>query len=135
MNRTSNIPAFIISRMIQLLDKGGWCQHVMAKDAEGNPCYVEDKGATYFNLVGAFYWVRDKFPQTVKHQEDAIADILSALNKRNTAEGLIKSPSDLIKDAAAKNDAWKGHFNKFNDAPGRTKMEVVRLLREAMDDA
>jgi hypothetical protein len=59
--------------------------------------------------------------------------VLKALNQRNSAEGLVKSPSDLIKDRAAGTDEWKGHWNKYNDAPGRTKMEVLRLLREAID--
>jgi hypothetical protein len=134
MNRSSAVHTFILKRMIQLLEEGGWCQHVMAQDQDGNPCYLEDGGAWYFGLLGAFYWVRDKYPQAAKHDKDALLAIVKALNKRNAAEGKIKSPSDILKDRVVKTDEWKYHFNKFNDEPGRTKMEVVRLLKEAMEN-
>jgi hypothetical protein len=134
VNRSDKTSAFIIRRMIDLLDQQGWCQHVMAQDQDGAPCYVEDRQAWSFGLVGALYWTIEKYPLMSKYKEGAIAAILRSLNKRKSAEGKLKSPSDIIKDRDAKSDAWKFHFNKFNDEPGRVKSEIVKMLREAMED-
>lgn len=134
MNRTSSAHNFILRRMLTLLDEQGWCQYVMCKDRDGEPCFLEDPNAHYFSLVGAYYWVKEKYPAAAKYGEAALLEILKQLNKRNSAEGLIKSPSDIIKDHVVKTDQWKFHLNKYNDAGGRTKMEVVRLLKEAVDD-
>ena len=134
VHKTTFVPSFLVRQMYDILDRQGWCQHHMAQDRDGVPCFVEDKNVWYFGLVGAFYYVRDKYPQVQKHDQAAIEMVLKALNKRNSAEGKIKVPSDIIKDRAAKSDEWKFHWNKFNDEPGRTKMEVLRLLREAMED-
>ena len=133
MNRASSVHRFILKRMCQLIDEGGFCQFVMCKDRDGEPCFLEDPNAHYFSLVGAYYWVRDKYPATNKYGEQALVEIIKALNKRNTAEGLVKSPSDIIKDHVVKTDQWKLYVNRYNDASGRTKMEVVRLLKEAQD--
>lgn len=134
MNKQSSTHTFIIKRMHQLLNEQGWCQFVMAEDRNGTPCALEDGTAYYFSLVGAFFWVQDKYPNAVKYREEALAAILKQINVRNSKEGKVKSPSDIIKDRAAKSDEWKYHFNKFNDASGRTKMEILRLLTEAADE-
>lgn len=133
MHKTTFVPSFLLRRMEQLISEQGWCQHHMAQDRDGVPCFVEDKNVWYFGLVGAFYYVRDKYPQVQKHDTAAIEMVLRALNKRNSAMGLVKTPSDIIKDRASKSDEWKYHFNRFNDEPGRTKIEILRLLREAME--
>jgi hypothetical protein len=134
MNRSSSIPAFIILKMIKLLETQGWCQHIMASDEMGHPVELEDKNAWSFSLVGAFYYTMDKYPQATKFKEQVLTMILHSLNKRKSAEGLLKAPSDIIKDRAAKSDEWKHHFNVFNDAQGRTKSEVIRMLQDAVED-
>lgn len=106
----------------------------MCKNKDGEPCFLEDRDIWSVNLVGAYYWVRSVYPATARYGEQALLAIIRALNRHNSAEGLVKSPNDIIKDRALKSDEWKFHFNKFNDASGRTKMEVLRLLKEAADD-
>lgn len=133
MNRASSVHRFILRRMHQLIDEGGFCQFVMCKDVNGEACFLEDRNAHSFSLVGAYYWVRDKYPATNRYGEQALAEIIKVLNKRNTAEGLVKSPSDIIKDHVVKTDQWKFYFNRYNDAQGRTKMEVLKVLQEAME--
>lgn len=134
MNRSSSVPTFFLSRMVHLLEERDWCQYVMAQDRQGEPCFSEDPNVWSFSLIGAFYWVLDKYPQTGKYREQVLTRIIRVLNQQNAAEGRVKSPSDIIKDRATKSDEWKYHFNRFNDASGRTKMEVVRLLKRAMEN-
>lgn len=105
----------------------------MAQNRDGEPCFSEDRDVWYFSLIGALYWVLEKYPQTQKYKEATLTAIIHALNKRNSAEGLMKNPSDIIKDRVVKSDEWKFHFNRYNDAAGRTKMEIVRLLKEAIE--
>lgn len=134
MNKTSRVHNFLLRKMHDLLAEQGWCQYVMAKDRDGEPCFLEDRNVWSFSLVGVYYYTKAKYPAASKYGDDALKAVIKALNVRNSAEGLVKSPSDLIKDTAVKTDQWKFHLNKFNDASGRTKMEILRLLKEAADE-
>lgn len=133
MNRAATIHSFLLERMSELISSRGWCQHVMAQDRDGVPCYIEDKVAWNFSLIGALFQVLGKYPLASKQKEKTIRAILQALNERNAKEGLVKSPRDLAQGFEAQTDEWKNRFNRYNDAPGRTKMEILRLLKEAME--
>lgn len=133
MNRTSSVHNFLLRKMHDTLAEQGWCQYVMAKDKDGEPCFLEDRNVWSFSLVGIYYHIKNKYPAAARYGEDALKSIIKALNKRNSAEGLIKGPSDIIKDTVVKTDQWKFYLNKFNDAPGRTKFEILRLLKEAAE--
>ena len=96
--------ADVLERAADLLEEFGWCQHQYARTAFGVGVDVDDARAASFCAVGAI--------------DRATLDLAAAP---------LRSPAvqEFLKDVPGR---W---FADWNDAPDRTKQEVVSALREA----
>lgn len=95
----------VLHRAADLLEEFGWCQGYFAEDSAGEWVEEDDAAAVAFCASGALL--------------RAMAD-LNAPYMRSTNE-LLKTPPGF------------SHTPEWNDAPGRTKAEVVACLREAAE--
>lgn len=95
----------VLTKVERLLVEKGWTQAVMARDSAGYSVSEDDDRATCFCLYGALW-------RTAQNQD-----------------GLRNSVRDALHDATG------GNFVKWNDAPGRTKDEVLALIRRVKGDA
>ena len=125
MQKSNRNIDFIFDKIIELVE-GGWHQNIMAKNSKGEPVYIEDRDAASFDLYGAFCRVFYLHPNMLSYRERTINAIIAALNATGEKKGLHEF---------AKSANWHYHVNKFNDALGRSKMEVVRLLQKAKEKA
>lgn len=84
----------------ELLEQKGWCQGYYAHTAEGIRCGEHSRKAASFCLMGALHATKD-------HNNDEFTSAFIAITHKIDGESIAQ----------------------WNDAPGRTKEEVVKLLR------
>lgn len=104
-----------LHRAADLLEEFGWCQFHPAKDDDGWGCLPYDKEARSFCLSGSI--------------ERAIFDLTGHKLRYD-------GPCPGINITSARPGGYKGKpkFNpKWNNASGRTRAEVVAVLREAAE--
>lgn len=87
----------------ELLKQSGWCQHSFARDSGGVGCHEASPIAVAYCIVGAILKIYNNYP-------DKQTSIF------NKVEQIIRMNISL-----------------WNDAPGRTKQDVVALL-ESIDE-
>lgn len=93
-------------RAADLLEEFGWCQGAFARDPSGSPYFARDKEAVAFCARGA-------------------------LIRAGLALGLASNWADLAQAQITEqiSAAIFCRLDEWNDDPGRTKAEVVALLR------
>lgn len=102
-----------------LIEKG-WCQGHGALDEHGNPCWVHVPWAAQHCTVGAASCVTYEDPETTySHVLTALAGALQDLWE-------VEVPRIRPWDSV---DALR----EWNDSPGRSKNEVVRLWSRAIE--
>ncbi len=99
----------ILEAAAEILERMGWTQDTLARDAEGNETHPCDEDVACLCMVGAMYRACGfstavEMPSEVLHR---LRDAIFARDERDL------SPAE------------------WNDQPGRTKEEVISLLREA----
>lgn len=93
----------VIRAMLEFYKTHGWCQKHMAADENGNRVWCESDEAKQFCLVGAELMVGLNARYDVRNQAfDRITKIIGQ------------------------------HWSSWNDAPGRTKRQVMAMLRRAL---
>jgi hypothetical protein len=94
-----------------LLERGTWTQGCYARDAAGVAVYYNEDSARSFCLLGAMRLVAEGHPH-------------------------YRSARVVLEDhLGVKADGSGPCLGDWNDAPGRTKAEVVAKLREAAEKA
>lgn len=96
----------------EIIEQNGWCQRSAAKDSRGLNVDLRSEEAVCFCAVGAILRKHDK-------NSAAATDIGKVATK-------VATPLQMSKTGFSFNDA----VADWNDAPGRTKEEVVALLKE-----
>jgi hypothetical protein len=104
----------------EFLKNHGWCQGTMAKTANGTNVPVNHPQAECFCMMGAveavYYW--DYYGLYPFH-----------LGNEHRFSGTLKQLEKIIDDKSCRH---LGDVTAmFNDAPGRTKEEVLAVLKEA----
>ena len=116
----------ILNRMIALLNEKGWTQNALARDKDGCGVVPEDRDAVKFDIMGALYCVEYKYqqPAVVRLGREVRAAIHKALLTMSTTKSVV----ELIHQ-----DNFAYYINKYNDTPGRSKLEILRLLEKAKE--
>ena len=102
------------------LVESGWCQGVEATDAEGWEVSVESADAERFSLTGALDATKGE--EYVDYQEDTVQYRMRQVIPVHVFT------FKLCAGIADKDSMWLKHWN---DEPGRTKEQVLTVLREA----
>lgn len=110
--------ADVLERAADLLEEFGWCRSRAAQDASGECVVVTAATVDAFCLLGA-YW---------RAGLDLDFDGFYEYGPNWAAFPLQVARDRLAKAGLDKDDYW-------NDAPGRTKAEVVQALRSAAEKA
>lgn len=121
MTYRPNVAAQYLQETINVLEENGWCQHKASE-------YNYETGETSYCLTGAMRSAGDKlYPaKLVDGADDSFLRYLSAKNLTMAylAEFIKLDPEMPFSSLA-----------DWNDQDGRTKDEVLTLLRKALDDA
>jgi len=110
----------IIKKAIELLETKGWTQGAYARNAEGAPIYRMEPEACSFCLSGA---LSRAYMEMNENHDDEVDPFYEEF--RNTRIGII----DIIRKKYGADQ-----IITFNDDDGRTKEEVVGLLKEALNN-
>lgn len=119
----------VLDQMHKLLSKEkGWTQNALARDNDGAGVVPESKYAVSFDIIGALYHIEYKnpTPSNIRVGREVREVLGKALNVIN-ADGL-KNINDVVSK-----DNFTYHMNKYNDATGRTQMEILRLVEKAKE--
>lgn len=100
--------AQIFNRAAEILETRGWCQHYMAVDSNGNPVCFDDERASAFCMNAAIILAEHELESGFEECNEGYRVRCAHLH-----EGSV----------------W------YNDAPGRTKEEVIAKLRELAQHA
>jgi hypothetical protein len=93
----------VIRAMLEFYKTHGWTQEVYARDASGDEARYLDSGAVCFCLDGCYL---------------RVIDAGATLPARQIALEILYEFTD-------------GNYVRWNDAPGRTKRQVMAMLRRA----
>lgn len=105
--------AKILNKAADLIETKGWCQWNEALDKYGDSVAFDSKKAASFCMMGAIYRVSEE----IIH----VFPIIQTLSKS------IRTNSTSIPESA--------HISDYNDAPRRTKKQVIAKLRKAAQKA
>lgn len=110
----------IARKAADLIEEKGWAQKAFARDAKRKEVEIKSKEAARFCLIGAITKVTPK--GTVMYPDTLISAICSVIREkklRNAKQGdLVSYPNSF------------GAIEDWNDQKGRTKKQVVSVLRE-----
>lgn len=105
-----------LHRAADLLEEFGWCQWSPARDEDGWNCLPCDRGAQSFCLTGSI--------------ERAVFDLTGHDMRANGP-----LPGLSITNTRPSGYTGRSFDPRWNNAPGRTKAEVVALLRERAEES
>lgn len=107
-----------VLRNVRDLIARGWCQRVWAKDADGNTVLPNNPRAIAWCLSGAFYSLVTATAQNVWQEA------------YNCVFDLLPGPYGSARDSEFRIGVG---MVPYNDAPGRTRDDVLELLNRAID--
>lgn len=113
--------------MHKLLSKEkGWTKNALARDSNGGAVLPESREAVSFDIIGAIYHIEYKnpTPSNIRIGREVREALAKALNTFNT-------PNNITEFVSSDNFTY--HMNKYNDAFGRTQMEILRLVEKAKE--
>ena len=114
MQKSAKLNAhFCCTRALKLLSNG-WHQGSSAIRRSGSVTTYEDRNAVSFDIVGAFRFIR--FQHRIDEQI-----------QRKCQEILLSS----IGCSTERMDQWEKAICKWNDARGRSKLEVIEMIAAA----
>jgi hypothetical protein len=104
----------ILNSAADLLEQHDWLQHRLAINRDGGIVQPTDPTACGFCLLGAIF-----------HFTDEVADWPRIPHPNG------QSAKDAVSRVLGLEPDRNGMLSEYNDAPGRTKQQVIEILREA----